>query len=141
MVRKLFAAVIPFLMLVAAENAVAGAETGPQVRIGRVPDGAQMIDAKNGPNQSIHLLFQKNNAPCYAVSTDGGKTVSAPMPIITARINPPARDVSRLGHGRQRQRQGFRGHGQRWVETENPRRSMGNVSLDAGARGQRVPDR
>jgi hypothetical protein len=58
------------------------AATGPRVRIGQVPAGVKMVDAKIGSDGVIHLLFQKGDMPFYARSTDGGKTVGPEIPVL-----------------------------------------------------------
>jgi hypothetical protein len=70
------------LTLLASSLAASAFAAAPQVTIGKTPDGAKMIDAAASADGTIHLLFQKNNMPFYATSTDGGKSVTPSIPVI-----------------------------------------------------------
>ena len=77
------------LFFLAATRAYGQGDARPRVAIGHVPEGSSMVDAKMGADGVIHLLFQKDGAPFYATSTDGGATARSAIPVIKAKINPP----------------------------------------------------
>src|SRR5262245_13070223 len=48
-----------------------------------VPDGGKPVVAKAGKDGTVHLLFDSADGPKYAKSSDGGRTFSAVIPVVT----------------------------------------------------------
>lgn len=54
-----------------------------------VPAGGQAIVAKTDAQGTIHLVFDSSNGPQYVRSTDEGKTISKPIPLVDATSRKP----------------------------------------------------
>src|SRR5262249_53680132 len=55
----------------------------------RVPNAAQVIQARSGADGAIHLLFDGEGGPFYVKSLDGGRTFSSPLAIVDAAARKP----------------------------------------------------
>jgi hypothetical protein len=55
----------------------------------RVPAAKQVIKAQAGADGTIHLLFDAEDGPCYARSTDDGATFSPPIALVDKASQKP----------------------------------------------------
>ena len=62
----------------------------PKVTTVSVPAGGQAMAAKTDAQGTIHLVFESSDGPQYANSTDNGKTLSAPIPLVDQASRKPA---------------------------------------------------
>jgi hypothetical protein len=54
-----------------------------------VPDGGKPRAAKTGADGTVHLLFESDDGPQYARSTDNGRTFSAPIAVVDRESRKP----------------------------------------------------
>jgi hypothetical protein len=55
----------------------------------RIPGASNVIKAQSGADGTVHLVFDAGDGPFYARSQDGGRSFSAPMPIVDAAAKKP----------------------------------------------------
>jgi hypothetical protein len=53
------------------------------------PERGQPAAARTDADGTIHLVFRTDDGPCYAKSTDNGKTFSATLPIVDRKSRKP----------------------------------------------------
>jgi len=76
--------VVSFLLVLA--SSACGAEG---VRTVATPNGGAPQHALMGADGAIHLLYDKDNEPCYVKSSDGGATFSAPLHLVDEASKKP----------------------------------------------------
>ena len=60
-----------------------------RVRVIRAPGVAKVVKAQSGADGTIHLLFDADDGPYYASSTDGGATFSPRIAVVDAAARKP----------------------------------------------------
>lgn len=65
------------------------ASAAPKVTVVPVPASGQPMAAKTDATGTIHLVFDSADGPQYASSTDNGKTLSRPIPLVDAASRKP----------------------------------------------------
>lgn len=85
---------VPFVLkifaILASTLTVRGAQAAPtKVTTVPVPSGGQAISAKKDAQGTIHLLFDTADGPHYARSSDNGRTLSQPIPLVDQASRKP----------------------------------------------------
>ena len=75
-----------FIVSILPASAADGAD---RVSTARIPGGLKAAKAQVGPEGAIHVVADSDSGPQYVVSRDGGKTFSAPIPIVDAAARKP----------------------------------------------------
>src|SRR5579863_675227 len=68
-------------MLVSISSASADSSAGTVTTVA-VPGGGKPVVARSDKDGAVHLLFDTEEGPKYAKSTDGGATFSVIMPVV-----------------------------------------------------------
>ena len=64
-------------------------ENASRVSTAQIPARLEAVKAQAGPDGAIHVVADSDTGPQYVVSSDGGKTFSAPIPIVDAAARKP----------------------------------------------------
>ena len=83
-------ALVMGLCLICSVLAGRASEAGSRVKTIRAPGVSKVVKAQIASDGTIHLLFDADDGPRYAKSTDGGATFSAPVTIVDAAAQKPA---------------------------------------------------
>lgn len=75
------------LVLLTSPSEAANAEG--RVVVTRVPGASNVMKAQHGADGAIHVIFDATSGPQYVKSTDGGKSFSAPLPLVDAASRKP----------------------------------------------------
>ena len=75
-----------FILSILPAHAADGSD---RVVTARIPGGLKAAKAQVGPEGAIHVVADSDSGPQYVVSRDGGKTFSAPIPIVDSAARKP----------------------------------------------------
>src|SRR5438105_158529 len=72
-----------------ATTSAALAENSDRVTVLAVPNHGRAVAAKTDTEGTIHLLYDSPDGPQYVKSTDGGKTLTPPIPVVDKESRKP----------------------------------------------------